>query len=125
MEQEKDVQKILKSYKKAIYFAYGASALALILGIAGVSDGLLTDFIVYLFFAVIINIFKNKIVALITVILSSIQLVFILISILVEASQGVELLFGAIVFYNLFTFYKMIKPIGSIKKLNLQHGKSK
>jgi hypothetical protein len=125
MEQEKNVQKILKSYKNAIYFAYGASALALILGIAGVSEGLLTDFIAYLFFAIIINIFKNKVTALTTVILSAIQFIFVIISILAGASQGVEILFSAVVFYNLFTFYKMIKPIGSIKKLNLQHGNSK
>jgi len=125
MEQTIDKQKILSSYKKAIYFAYGASALALILGIADVSDGLLTDFIAYLIFAIIINIFKNKVAALITAILSTIQFIFVIISVLAEASQGVEILFSAIVFYNLFTFYKMVKPIGSIKKLNLQNGNHK
>jgi hypothetical protein len=40
MEQTQDFQKILKSYKRAIYIAYGASLFALILAFAGVSDGL-------------------------------------------------------------------------------------
>lgn len=125
MEQTINKQKILQSYKKAIYFSYGASTLALVLGVAGVSDGLLTDFIAYLFFGIIINIFKNKIAGLVAVILSTIQFIFVIISILTGASQGVEIIFSAIVFYNLFTFYKQVKPIGTIKKLTLQHVNSK
>lgn len=124
-QTQQDPQKILKSYKKAIYIAYGASALALILGIIGVSDGLLTDFIAYLIFAIIINIFKNKVAGIIAVILSAIQFVFVIISIMAGASWGIELLISAIVFANLFTFYKLVKPIGSIKKLNKSHGYNK
>ncbi|MFH1773324.1 MAG: hypothetical protein ABH818_03205 [Patescibacteria group bacterium] len=125
MEQAQNVQKILKSYKKAIYIAYGASLFAFILAIAGVSDGLWTDFIVYLFFAVIINIFKNKISATIIATLSAIQFIFVIISIWAGSSQAIELLISAVVFTNLFTFYKLIAKIGSIKKLKKQYGNTK
>lgn len=117
MNQVQDNQKILKSYKRAVYISYGASLLALILAIAGVSDGLFLDFIAYLIFALIINIFKNKVAGIICVILSAIHFIFVIISILAGASWGIELLISATVFANLFTFYKSVKPVGSIKKL--------
>lgn len=125
MDQTLDPKKILKSYKMAVYIAYGAALLAFILAIAGVSAGLWTDFIIYLIFAIVINIFKNRIAGIITVILSAIQLIFVLISIWAENSQAIELLISAVVFTNLFTFYKQIAKVGSIKKLKQQYATTK
>lgn len=115
MEQSQDTQKNLKSYKRALYIAYGASLFALMLSFAGVSDGLYTDNIVYLFFAVAINIFKNKIVAIIIAILSAIQFIFVIISIWAGNSQAIELLISAVVFANLFTFYKLVVKLEVLK----------
>ena len=125
MEQTQDFQKILKSYKRAIYIAYGASLFTLILASAGVSDGLYTDNVVYFLFAIIIHIFKNKIAGTIVATLSAIQFIFVIISIWAGNSQGIELLISAVVFANLFTFYKLVAKVGSIKKLKKQYGNTK
>lgn len=125
MEQEQDPQKILKSYKTALYVTYGAFIFALVLARLGVSDGLWTDFLVYLFFAIVINIFKNKIATAIIATLSAIQLVFVIISIMAGSSQAIELFISAIVLGYLLAFYKSIKKIGSIKKLKQQYGNIK
>jgi|GEM_PF-3639211 hypothetical protein len=125
MDQTIDAKKIFKSYRMAIYIAYGASLFAFILAILGVSDGLWTDFVVYLFFAAIINIFKNKISGIIVIILSAIQFIMVLISVGAGNSRSIEILISAVVFANLFTFYKMIAKVGSIKKLKEQYGNTK
>ncbi len=118
MKQILGGNKYLKSYRIALYATYGASLLSFILAQFRVSDGLWTDIITYLIFALAINIFKNKLAGLIVAILSAIQFIFVLISIGAGNSTLIELVISAAVFASLFSFYKLVREIGSIKKIN-------
>lgn len=116
MDNKHDTKSVQQSYKRFLLIAYGASGLTFLLANLNLSDGLWTDFIVYLFFAVVINIFKNKLAAIIILILSAIHIIFVIISILAGTSALLELLISAIVFINIFSFYHLVKPLGKITK---------